>query len=269
MSRIAGMGLRGEVDFLRRQNSRTLKSQKRIRSIKIKGFHLLMIFLVVGLVAFAAYKAGQFLLTWDKLNVKQFKLVNSPLYQNQKINKMLSAYSGNILGLRLGELKGELLKIKEVKEVSLTRHLPSTIEIRFLLRQPLFQLQADNTYYLVDSEGVILVKKKKPQHGLVNIRRVVLKDLKKIIPFLSEIVDLKETIEYITYQEPFGIVLKIKGIKESFYPGESQFKSKLDYYMKLRELPTLDKERIKNVDLRFNDRIYLEYLEEVSGKNEK
>jgi cell division septal protein FtsQ len=263
------MGLGGEVDFLRRQNSRSLNREKRIHTIKIKGFHLFLILLVVGLVAFGAYKAGRFLLTWDKLNVKKFKLVNSPLYQNQRINKILSAYTGNILGLRLGDLKANLLKIKEVKEVSITRHLPSTIEIRFNLRQPLLQLQSGNTYYLADDEGVVLIKKKKPQPGMVNIRGVAVKDMERIIPFIPEIVDLQETIEYVTFRDPYGIVLKIKGIQESFSPGDRRFRAKLKYYLKLRELPALSKEKIKHVDLRFDDRIYLEYNEEVRSKHEK
>ena len=269
MNRISGMGLRGEVDFLRRQNSRTLSRQKRIHTIKIRGFHLLLLLLLVGLAAFGAYKAGQFLLTWDKLNVKKFKLVNSPLYQNQRINNILSAYTGNILGLRLGDLKRNLLKIKEVKEVSITRHLPSTIEIRFNLRQPLLQLRQRGAYYLVDREGVVLIEKKERQPDMINIRGLLVTDLGRLIPFIPEIIDLKKKIEYVTFRDPYGIVLKIKGVKESFYPGDSQFKAKLNYYMKLRELPALNKERIKHVDLRFDDRIYLEYNEEVSSKDEK
>ena len=75
MSRAAGIVTRSEGDFFRRSNNRSLVKQKRIKSIKLKGFHLTLILIIFAGAGLAAFKAGQFFMTWKEFEVKSFKLL--------------------------------------------------------------------------------------------------------------------------------------------------------------------------------------------------
>jgi len=244
MSGISSIGLKGESEFFRRHNNRLLSKQKKIKSIKLKGFHLV-------------------LMTWEKFKVKSFKLVNSPGLETKELKKILTGYSTNIFSLNMAELKKELLTLREVKDVTLSRKLPATIEIGFFLREPVFQVliskKGGGKFDLVDEEGIVLLTGAVRQKNLVTIKSNRRDDWNKILPYLAELDRLRHVIDYVSIEEPYGIALKLKGIGEIFYPGESDFAYKINYYLKLKRMPLLRKYRVKHVDLRFKDRFYLEY----------
>lgn len=271
MSEISSIGLKGESEFFRRHNNRLLSKQKKIKSIKLKGFHLFLILVIFVIAGFAAFKAGEFIMTWEKFKVKSFKLVNSPGLETKELKKILSGYSTNIFSLNIAELKKELLTLREVKDAILSRKLPATIEIRFFLREPVFQVakneKGDGKFNLVDNEGVVLLTGAARQKNLVTIKSKRPDDWKKILPYLDELERLRHVIDYVGIEDPYGIALKLKGIAEVFYPGESDFAYKINYYLKLKRMPLLKKYRVRHVDLRFEDRFYLEYEndEEVNG----
>jgi cell division septal protein FtsQ len=263
MSEISSIGLKGESDFLRRKNNRIVNKQKKIKSIKLKGFHLVLILIIFTIAGFAAYKAGEFIMTWEKFKVSSFKLLNSPGLEAKVLKKMLAKYSTNIFSLNITELKKELLKLREVKDAALSRKLPSTIEVTFYLRKPVFQVIIKDKnrykYELIDEEGVALYTSDTRKEGLVTIKGIKQNEWKKILPYLGELNKVKKTIDYVSLKEPYGVTLKLKGIREIFYPGEKNFAYKINYYLKLRRMPLLKKYRVRYVDLRFEDRFYLEY----------
>jgi cell division septal protein FtsQ len=265
MNPMARTAVSGETDFLRKRNNRLLNKQKRIRSIQVKGFHIFLIFSLCLAAAFAAYKIGHFLLTWEKLNVRTFVLINKPTYHVPELEKMLKQYHGNILTLSFSDLREKLLKFKEVKDVYLSRNLPSTIEIKFLLRKPVFEVAFNNKYNIIDMEGVVLYTSKKSNRELIRIRNVETSELETLAPYLPELSRIKDSIDYITLKKPYGVTLKLKGKKEIFYPGENNFAYKINYYLKLRKRALLRKYNIKCVDLRFEDRFYFEYETEVNN----
>ncbi len=268
------VGLRGETDFLRRQNNRIVQKQKKLKSIKLKGIHLLFIFVLLSFIAFAIYKTGQFVLTWDKLNVKSFRLSNCPKTILKEVKGVLRRYSGNILTFSLKDLRTQLVDIPEVRDVSINRILPSTIEIKFLLRKPVFQVEMNGNgkYNIFDKEGVVLFKNVKKRIGLITVKNIEnsQQEQEKIVSYLSQLDSIKNDIDYVSLKEPYGILLKLKGISETFYPGETNFAKKINDYLKVRRKLSLNKNqnnsKIRNVDLRFEDRFYLEYEyhEEVS-----
>lgn len=266
MSEISSIGLKGESEFFRRNNNKILNKQKKIKSIKLKGIHLFLILVIFVFAGFAAFKTGEFILTWEKFKVKSFKLINSPGLETKELKKMLTKFSTNIFSLSIGELKKELLTLREVKDAALSRKLPATIEVRFYLRKPVFQVVSKDKngykYDLIDKEGVVLCSGKTRDKNLLTIKSVKLNDWQKILPYLDELNKIKNSIDYVGFKKPYGIKLKLKGIREIFYPGESNFAYKINYYLKLRRLPLLKKYRVRYVDLRFEDRFYLEYENE-------
>ncbi|MCP5047526.1 MAG: FtsQ-type POTRA domain-containing protein [bacterium] len=265
MNQMVKGAIRRETDIFRRTNNKTLSKQKRIRSIQVKGLHMVLIFTLLLSAAFAAYKIGDFLLTWEKLDVKTFALINKPTFHTDKLERMLKQYNGNILTLSFSRLREQLLTLKEVKEVYLSRKLPSTVEIKFLLRKPVFQVAIHGKYNIIDMDGVVLYKSKKSSNELIRIHNVKTNQLETLAPYLPELSRIKDSIDYIGLVSPYGVTLKLKGRKEIFYPGENDFAAKINYYLKLRQRPLLREYNIKSVDLRFKDRFYFEYETEVNN----
>jgi cell division septal protein FtsQ len=263
MRHASTIGLRGEMDFFRRNNNRDVTRQKKIKTIKIKGMHLLFICLLLITIGGGIYGSARFLLSWEQLNVKTVNLVNSPRYGKAKVRKMIGSLQGNILGLSLDHLKRELTEIEEVKDVSISRLLPSTIEIRFILRKPVFQIYLGGRYQIIDTEGVFLYSLSRPLKDLMIIRGIRKKEIDSIIPCFGELIRIKDSLEYIGYKPPYGVMIKLKGMTEEFYPGERNYAEKIKYFLKVKKLLALNQHGIRKVDLRFDNRFYLEFDKEV------
>ena len=258
--------LKGEVEFLRRSNSKILQKQKRIRTIQLKGMHIVFILLLLTTAAFTAYKIGNFLLTWEKLNIKTIVLVNKPTFKPKQLERVLKQYQdSNILSLRFSDLREKLLEFKEIKDVSISRQLPSTIEIQFSLRKPVFQVAINDKYNIMDTEGVILNTSSESRKDLISIWDIKKSDLDELIPYLPELGRISDSLDYVTLTQPYGVTIKLKGRDEFFYPGETGFAHKINLYLKLSQRPLLKKYIIKSVDLRFKDRFYFEYETEVTN----
>lgn len=263
MRGVASIGLKGETEFLRRYNNKTLNRKKKIKTIKFKGIHLFFIIVLLFFIGFSALKASQFILSWEKLNVKSFKLVNSSKIEFKNLEKILKNYNGNILMVNFTDLRRELLKFKIVKDVSLTRILPSTIVIKFLLREPIFQFKSRGEYNIIDRNGIVLYRKSEKQNGLITIKDLKKEEFEKIYSYLSELTEIRDSVDYISFVKPYGVKLKLKRINEIFYPGEKDYIRKINYFLRLKKIIPLKKNKIKYVDLRFKDRVYFEYDEEV------
>jgi len=263
MRGVATIGLKGETEFLRRYNNRTLNRKKKIKTIKFKGIHLFFIIILLFFIGFSALKASQFFLSWEKLNVKSFKLVNSSKIEFKNLEKILKNYNGNILMVNFTDLRRELLKFKIVKDVSLTRVLPSTIVIKFLLRVPIFQFKSRGEYNIIDRNGIVLYRKSEKQNGLITIKDLKKEEFEKITSYLPELTEIRDLVDYISFVKPYGVKLKLKRINEIFYPGEKDYIRKINYFLRLKRIIPLKENNIKYVDLRFKDRIYFEYDGEV------
>ncbi len=254
-------GFAGETEYLRRRNNRIINKEKRRRAIRIKGLHLFFIFSLLIGAAFLAYKVAISMLTWEKLNIKTVVLINKPRFKARQVENLVREYRGNILTLSLSELRRRLLTFNEVKDVSITRKLPDALEIRFILRKPVFQVNMNGKYNIMDIEGVILYTSGTAGSDLISIRNIARGELGELVPYLPELSRLKKSIRYVSLKKPYGIMLKLKGIQETFYPGERDFARKINYYLQLKQRPLLEKYEITCVDLRFKDRFYFEYRE--------
>lgn len=266
MREISSASIRGEAELFRRMNSISLGRSKRIRTIKVRGIHLLMIFVLVALTGFAAFRLGHFFLTWDRLEVKSFKLVNPPQTDRNVLQGILGEYKGNILSFEVDRLQSTLQKMPQVRDVAVYRRLPDVVEIRFSLKKPVLQFQIGARIWYYDEEGTRLYEAGAFQEDLITCRNLGEKDMGRIGKLIGELAPLRKSIEYLSYRKPYGVVIKLKGVNEVFYPGERDFVKKISQYMKIRSMDALSPYRIKVVDLRFSDRIYIEHeSEEVTA----
>ncbi len=263
MKEMAGYGPITEIEFLRKNNNRSVSRQKKIRTIKIKSFHVFLIIILFVASGYAAFSVGKFMTGWDKLNIKTFRLINTPEFRGNDVKDIINRYGGNILTLNTDRLRDDLLTIGEVSDVSISRRLPATVDVRFILRKPAFQFSFKGKYKIIDKEGVEISESKFKRNGILVIRNVTPKGIKKIIPVLSGLLKIKEKIEFISFREHYGTALKLKGSEEIFYTGNGMNLKKIKQYFKLiRKLGYKDGD-IKSVDLRFRNRFYLEFEKEI------
>jgi len=263
MKKMAGYGPVTEIEFLRKNNNRAVNRQKKIRSIKIRSLHVVLIILLFLVSGYAAYSVGKFMTGWEKLDIRSFKLINAPQFKHERVKQILSRYGGNILTLNTSELREELLGIQEIMDVSISRKLPSTVEVRLMLRKPSFQFLYKGKYYIVDREGVILSDKQKKMERIMMIRNITPRDMDDIFPGISGLLEKRDIIEYISFRPPYGTALKLKGTREIFYTGNEIDLAKLRKYLKIRKKLGYTDQEIKSVDLRFRDRFYLEFEKEM------
>ena len=263
MKKVAGYGPVTEIEFLRKNNNRAVNRQKKIRTIKIRSLHVILIILLFLISGYAAYSVGKFMTGWEKLDIRSFKLINTPTFKNNRVKDILKRYGGNILTLNTAKLREELLSIKEIEDVSISRKLPSLVEVRLSLRQPSFQFLYKGKFNIIDKHGIILSKNKKRIDGIMVIRDITPSDLGDIFPGLSGLLNKRDIIEYISFKEPYGTALKLKGTSEIFYTGNEIDLERLKTYLKIRKKLGYSEKMIKSVDLRFRNRFYLEFEKEI------
>jgi len=261
-----GDSLKFEAEFFRKNNNLTVAREKKIHSIQVRTVHILLLLTLTLLVGFTVYKAANFLLACDALQVHSFRLRNQPVFAKQRVKEILQRCGGNILTLDLGDLHSQLLQVPEIEDVSIRRILPDAVEIDFRLRQPFYQHYANGMYRLLDADGVVLGEQREMPNGLVDVRGDV-PALAAIAAFSQELRPLRDKIEYVAYNEPYGMEVKLRDAPEIFYPGENNFVRKINRYFKIKSRLPLNVAAIRSVDLRIAGRIYFEYLDEQRGNS--
>ena len=265
MNELSGNSLKFEAEFFRKSNNLVLTREKKIRSIQMRTVHMFVLLLFTLLVGFSVYKTALFLLEWDTLQVHSFRLLQQPVFEKERVWKILKRSAGNILTLNLGQLRAQLLLLPEIENVVISRVLPDIVEIDFTLRQPLFYLNKNGLFQLLDAGGLVLEEQRTLPVGLIPIRGSDESVLTQIAAAAQELVPLRDKIEYVAYHEPYGIEFKLLTGPEIFYPGENGFLKKINRYYKIKPHLVLKDSIIRYVDLRIAGRIYFEYFEESQG----
>jgi cell division septal protein FtsQ len=260
--------LKFEADFFRKSNNLTVAREKKIRTIQMRTVHLFLLLAVMLLTGLTIFKLANFLLTWEALQVRSFRLRQQPVFAREKIEAILHRFGGNILALDLKDLHAQLLQVPEVAGASIQRILPDTVEIDFELRRPFYQIFLDGSYQLLDDGGLVLGRQQEVPSGLIPLRGSDGSALAQIAAFSRELRPLRDKIEYVAYSgEPYGIELKLRDAPEIFYPGESDFLEKINHYFEIKKHLPLDVAAIRRVDLRIPGRIYFECQDEQRGNS--
>jgi len=256
--------LKFEAEFFRKTNNLTVSREKKMHSIQVRTVHLVLLLLLTLLAGFTVYKAANFLLTCDALQVHSFRLRNQPVFAKQRVAGILQQCGGNILTLDLENLYSRLLQIPEIADASIRRILPDTVAIDFVLRRPFYQHYQDGVYQLLDADGVELGEQREMPNGLVDVRGGSTA-VSAAAVFSRELQPLRDKIEYVACSVPYGMEVKLRDAPEIFYPGENDFVGKINHYFKIKSRLPLDVAAIRSVDLRIPGRIYLEFSEEQRG----
>ncbi len=259
----------GKPNFSAKANNLSISREKKRKSIQVRGVHVALLLLLLTLVGYGVNRMTQFLLTWEQLRVKTFRLLSVPRYQGEQARAVLRQYRGNILTLDLAELKSRLLQLPEVLEVELSRVLPATVEVSFRLRQPLFQYYQNGAFIILDENGKELHRQDAADEGLIVIAHARPEEVPRIVGQAEALKRIRERLEYVGFSSPYGIELKVKGVAERIYPGEGDLAEKLDRYLRVRPKLALAEGTISYVDLRLDDRIYFATWEQGGVAHER
>jgi cell division septal protein FtsQ len=253
-----GGGIRLEADFFRKANNLTIARERKIRTIQVRAAHVVVLLTLLLGLGYGTFRLAGFLVSWDKLAVHTVRISNPPRYGAPLVNALIKRHCGNILTLDLADLRRELLGVPEIREVALSRILPDTLAASFVLRRPEFAWQTGNRWCILDVDGVSLNENGSPEPGLILIQNTAAADIPRLVALFGELEPLRRRIEYASWNDPYGIELKLAGAGEMFYPGESGFTAKIGKYLQLKKRLGLEGQAIAYADLRMNDRIYFQ-----------
>lgn len=118
--------------------------------------HVLLMFFGAAAIFYGVRQAALFLLTWDRLTVREVALLCDRPNLRRRIEGWLAVQPlGNILLCDLGRLRDGILAVPWVKEVRILKSYPSTLRIEIADRTPFAVLRAGEPA-LIDRDGVVL-----------------------------------------------------------------------------------------------------------------
>jgi cell division septal protein FtsQ len=247
------------------QRGKSKVKTKRIqRKSKMKLKHILFYFILLGGIFYGVQRTYLFLISWDKLDVKNVEVVSSKPEIREEIQRFLEGkYLGNILLLDISLLQEKFTAHRWIKEVRVRKILPSTLEIEAKVRSPIALLKLDDIY-LIDREGVLLEKIEKGEK--VNLPLLIdsnkfQKDRKEKFQLAWECLDSlspveKEQVEVLDLTEYENISARLKNCRTALILGDERFSQKLRLFSQLRARLERFGE-LEYIDLRFHDRLYI------------
>lgn len=244
-----------------REKTKRKKIQKKIR---MKFIHILFTFILLGGIFTFLQRAVIFLISWDKLDIREVEIVSPTPEIKEEIHRFLEGkHLGNILLLDIGLLQEKLTAHRWVKEVRVRKILPSSIKIEIKERIPAALLKHDHIY-MIDEEGVILEKIE--QGEPTNLPLLI--DSNKFQKDFEEKLNLaweclhslspseKEQLEFLDLTEYENIIIQLKGSQTKLIMGDERFQEKIRLYKKLQT--KLERYgALEYIDLRIHDRLYI------------
>ena len=224
-------------------------------------------------MAFGAYQAAVLLLAASFLSVDDIVVHGEDQLSEGEVLALVSALRGeNILTVDLALHRRRLLALPWLRDGTLKRILPSTIEVRVTERAPVALARLEQRLYLVDEQGTVI-----DEHGprfarfdlpiidglapsgagrpTVDPGRMALAS--RLLRQLSMESDMLDSISEIDVSNPHNVVVLLNDDPALLHLGRDHFLARLQSYVELG--PTL-RERVPNidyVDLRFDQRVYV------------
>jgi cell division protein FtsQ len=218
---------------------------------------MLSIFLIFILLFAFYFKIDNFLLNRTQIKNIEIKgvsyglllvLENQLNYLKQQSLKDIDIYS----------LKQELLKNSWIKNISITKRYPYTLEINVIEKNTYFLWQDDiGNFFVVDSNNNLIRKALEQDFRLININKgeIALKKSNELRYLLSKNLYLMDKIKSIDYQGyHFNITLKNNILIKL---SENNLKSNIYQLLNLNSQYNLLNRKIDYIDLRLPNKIFI------------
>lgn len=227
---------------------------------------------LVAIVLFAASKTLSFARESPLLRVSHIVATGNDHVSDQNIAELLVDLRGeNILLTDLGRWRDRLLTSPWVKEATLRRSLPSTIEVTVRERQPIAIGRVNGRLFLVDERGVTIDTYRPEYAGLdlpivdgfsandaAGPANAVRGDLAaRLIVAMKQRPEIASRVSQVDVSDQHNARVLLSDDPAELRLGEDHFLDRLESYLSLA--PTL-RERVPEidyVDLRFDGRVYV------------
>jgi cell division protein FtsQ len=228
----------------------------------------------VAAVVYAGWRGAALVAGSGSLRVAHVTVTGNQRLSAGEVLSLLDGLRGqHILGLELGEWQQRLQSSPWVKEATLRRVLPATIEVRIRERQPMAIGRVANTLYLIDALGVVvdeygpiyadldlpmvdgLGTAGRGKGGTMDEARVAL--VARVISQLSVRPDLFDKVSLIDVSNAHDAVVMLEGDTALLRLGEDAFADRLQQYLDLGDALRERVAAIDYVDLRFPERLYV------------
>lgn len=256
--------------FQRREEE--VKRKKIQRRVKLKLFHILLFFLLLGGTFYSIQRIYLFLISWDNLNIKETIIVCSKGEIREEIQQSLKGKNlGNIFLLDIGHLQEAIRAFRWVEEVRVRKIFPCTLNIEIKERTP-FALLKKESLYLIDRWGVELEKVESEETMDLPVlidSNEFQKDFKGKLKLAWECLSSlspseKNLIEVIDLTDCENITVQLKNDETRLVLGNDQYSSKLKLFAAYRaELEKFGE--LEYADLRFPRRLYFK-LKAATGQ---
>ena len=247
---------------------------RRRRTWSRRGARVLRAALIFAATAYAGYRVAGLILGAPALRIDRIVVRGNERLSVVEVKALVGSFRGeSILLADLGAGRQKLIGSPWVRDVTLRRILPSTIEVVVSERSPVGVGRLGGQLYLVDGRGTI-IDEYGPEFadldlpiidGLSTVPRgaqpvvdEVRADLAgRLIEEVSVRADLAQRISQIDVRDADDAVIMLTGDPAVIHLGKQQFLERLEAYIELAPALHAHAPEIDSVDLRFDSRVYV------------
>jgi len=208
----------------------------------------------------------------DAFAVVDIRAVGNSRLSEGEVEALLAGLKGrNIVTTPLEPWRERLLSSPWVREASLRRSLPGTIEVRIVERVPMAVARSGDTLLLIDEQGA-LVDEFGPRYRLLDLPIVeglmerdgkpVHADQARVAVVAAALVSLREArlldrVSQIDVSHLRNASVVLMDDPTRLYVGYEHFGERVQGYLDMKDRLARMVEEIDSVDLRFGNRVYV------------
>ena len=231
------------------------------------------------LVLWAVVNMATYLSTSPRLQVDHIKTSGNQRVSADTIRSMLDGLRGeNILFADLEQWRTTLLRSPWVRDVSLRRSLPSTVEVLVHERTPIAIGRIGSRLFLVDERGAS-IDEYGPQYagldlpivdGLTTGKDLAMDDARaalaaRVIVAIRQKPSIADKLSQVDVSDLHNATVLLNNDAAQLRVGETRFLERLESYLSLSATLHQRVPNIDYVDLRFDGRVYVKPV----GKTER
>ncbi len=229
---------------------------------------------LVGLLAFGVYRTTSIAAHAGVLRIDRIAIHGNERLSKGEVLSVLSGLRGqNLLWTNLDAWRSKLLASPWVRDASLRRSLPSTVEVVIAERTPIGVGRMNGEMYLIDERGVAidaygpqysdfdlpivdgLALHNENERGSADEARSEL--AARVITALSAKPAVAKRLSQVDVSDAHNATVILNGDTAVIQLGDDQFLQRLESYLDLASALRDRVADIDYVDLRFEDRIYV------------
>jgi cell division protein FtsQ len=264
-------GVAAQADKRFRRGDHRPGRRRRVIRLAVRATALL---LIVAVVSIAGLWLARTVLDSSWFRVNRLVVTGTTRLSTSDVEAMLAGIRRqSILRVDFEQYRRRVLDSPWVADVTLWRHLPSTVEVRVRERTPIAIARVSQQLYLVDGEGVIiddfgpeyaafdlpivsgLTATPATGGSLVDGARMAL--ARRFIESLSGWPALRDRIGELDVSSAHDAVVTLEGDTALLHVGETRFVERLKLYLELAPSLREQMPEMEYVDLRFDDRLYV------------